>query len=136
MRATPVQTGFLEQPMENVRQLKPLRQKVTAAPKHLRAATREWFDGVVATYALEEHHLRLLTLAAESWDAGELARLALAQHGQTFTDRFGQPHARPEVAIQRDATIAFSRLFRELDLDAAVTPAASRPPSIRSNRGQ
>jgi phage terminase small subunit len=120
--------------MDNVRQLKTLRQKASSAPKHLQVATRAWFDTVIATFALEEHHVRLLTLAALAWDAAETARVALAQHGQTFVDRFGQPHARPEVGIQRDATIAFSRLIRELDLDATVTPAASRPPSIRSNR--
>jgi len=43
---------------------------------------------------------------------------ALAEHGLTFLDRFGSPHARPEVAIARDATIAVARLCRELDLDA------------------
>jgi len=37
-------------------------------PKHLRAATKAWFGSVLAEYSLEPHHVRLLTLAAESWD--------------------------------------------------------------------
>jgi hypothetical protein len=34
----------------------------------LRPATRAWFSSVLAEYQLEPHHIRLLTLAAESWD--------------------------------------------------------------------
>jgi len=56
----------------------------------------------------------------------------LAEHGLTFLDRFGLPHARPEVAIARDATIAVARLCRELDADAIALPA--RAPALPSNR--
>jgi phage terminase small subunit len=56
-------------------------------PKHLRPATKEWFSGVLAEYQLEPHHIRLLTLAAESWDRCCESREALAAHGLTFTDR-------------------------------------------------
>jgi hypothetical protein len=70
-----------------------------------------------------------LTLAAEAWDRAEQAREAIAQHGMTFMDRFGQPHARPEIAIERDNRIAFARLLRELALDVEA-PDAPRPPSI------
>jgi hypothetical protein len=75
-------------------------------------------------------------LAGESWDRAEAAREALAEHGMTYDDRFGAPHPRPEVQIVRDATIAFSRLIRELDLDteAPSPPTGRRPPSLRSNR--
>jgi len=102
------------------------------APKHLRPPTAKWFREVLYDYELEPHHIRLLTLAGEAWDRGEQAREAL-ESGLTFEDRFGQPHARPEVAIERDSRIAFSRLVRELDLDVEA-PAESRPPALRSNR--
>jgi phage terminase small subunit len=110
--------------------------KQAAAPKppeHLKPPTRKWFAGVVADYALEDHHVRLLTLAAEAWDRAQQAREALAT-GLTFNDRFGAPHARPEVAIERDSRTAFARLIRELDLDVEAPPAGVRPPAIRSNR--
>ncbi len=112
---------------------KPTSQKRAQAPVHLRAATRKWFADVLDDFELDEHHIRLLTLAAESWDRGEMARESIAEHGMTFVDRFGSPRARPEVAIERDSRIAFARLLRELDLDVDL-PADTRPPALRGNR--
>jgi phage terminase small subunit len=103
-------------------------------PRHLRPATREWFRHVCETFELEQHHIRLLTLCCEAWDRATVAREALAKHGLTYTDRFGCPRSRPEVAVVRDAEITFARLVRELDLDTEMPPAAARPPALRSNR--
>lgn len=72
--------------------------------------------------------MRVLTLAAESWDRKEAARQAVVREGLTFSDRFGSPKPRPEVAIQRDAEIVFARLLRELKLD--IDPPDSRPPGL------
>jgi P27 family predicted phage terminase small subunit len=105
-----------------------------SAPKHLKAATRKWFSNVVESYELEEHHHRLLTLAAEAWDRASEARKAIDDHGLTYTDRFNAPRLRPEVAVERDSRIAFARLLRELGLDEAGTPSTSPAMSpIRSN---
>jgi len=103
-------------------------------PTYLQPTTRKWFAQVVADYELERHHIKLLTLAAESWDRGVEARQKLATEGLTFTDKFGAPRIRPEIAVERDSRIAFARLCRELDLDANVTPHTPRPPAIQSNR--
>ena len=96
-------------------------------PKHLKPATAEWFAVVMRDYSLEDHHIRLLTLAGEAWDRGQEAREAIAEHGLTFTDRFKAPHARPEIAIERDARIAFARLLRELCLDIDPPAESARP---------
>ena len=109
-------------------------QAKPSPPKHLQPNTKAWFKNVIADYDLEEHHVRLLTLACESWDRCVQAREAIAEHGLTITDRFGFPRARPEVAIERDAKISFARLCRELDLDTEATPENPRPPALRSNR--
>lgn len=101
------------------------------APKHLKAATRRWWDAVVADFELQPHHLRLLRLACEAWDTGQAAREALAEHGLTYTDRFGAPRARPEVAIERDSRISFARLTRELGLDAGTPSEPPRPPALQ-----
>ncbi|MDX3928696.1 MAG: hypothetical protein QHC90_23185 [Shinella sp.] len=103
-----------------------------AAPKpppHLRKTTAKWWKSVLVEYDLEPHHVRLLTLAAEAWDRGQAAREVIDAEGMTFDDRFGQPKARPEIAIERDSRIGFARLIRELGLDIeapAETPRMAR----------
>ena len=103
-------------------------------PEHLSEPTRQWFASVIATYELEPHHLRLLTLASESWDRCAQAREILDREGITYIDRFEAPRMRPEVAVERDSRLAFARLVRELDLDTEQTPEAVRPPQLRSIR--
>ena len=99
-------------------------------PRHLKAPTRRWWKSVVDGYALEPHHVRLLTLAAEAWDRCQQSREALQVHGLTYMDRFDQPRSRPEVAIERDNRIAFARLVRELALDVEEPPEPSRIPQL------
>src|SRR4051794_3028116 len=103
-------------------------------PKHLRPPTKAWFKHVSENYDLEQHHFRLLQLAGEAWDRAEQAREAIAANGLTFVDRFGSPRARPEVAMERDARIAFARLIRELDLDVEPPTSPGRPALLHSNR--
>jgi P27 family predicted phage terminase small subunit len=110
------------------------RKLKSRAPAHLKPATRAWWDSVVDDYELEPHHVRLLTLACEAWDRCQDARAVIDEHGLTFEDRFGQPKERPEVAIERDARIAFARLVRELDLDTEPPAERSRPPRLGKNR--
>ena len=106
-------------------------------PAHLREPTRQWWATVAAEFSLEPHHARLLTLAAESWDRCCAAREAIDAEGLTYDDRFGQPRQRPEVAVERDSRVAFARLLRELNLDAAADadPSAdARPPRLANRR--
>lgn len=106
--------------------------KPPQAPSHLRPSTQAWWTSVLSDFELEAHHIRLLTLAAESWDRCEQSREILDRDGLTYVDRFGSPKARPEVAIERDSRIAFARLIRELALDVEA-PGDSRPPIIPAN---
>ena len=103
-------------------------------PTHLSSETALWWRSVMAEYALEPHHIRLLTLAAEAYDSAQDARQVLQREGKIFIDRFDQPKPRPEVAIQRDSAIGFARMLRELDLDIAAPTDRARPPSLLSNR--
>jgi phage terminase small subunit len=73
------------------------------APAHLSPATRRWFEHVTEEFELEQHHVRLLTLAGEAWDRCTQAREAIEQHGLTVEDRFGFPRPRPEIAVERDS---------------------------------
>jgi len=101
------------------------------APKHLERETARWFEQVVKDYELSGHHIRLLTLASESWDRCQQARKILAKQGMTYIDRWDQPRARPEVSIERDSRIAFARLLRELNLDVEEPPESPRPQALR-----
>ena len=85
-------------------------------PDHLSPAMREWWNAVVAEHDLDRHRLHLLEAACGAWDRMEQAREAVAVHGLTYLSKDGDPRPRPEVAIERDARIAFARLLRDLDL--------------------
>ena len=97
-------------------------------PDYLNTSTKEWFKQIASDFVLEPHHLKLLEMAGQAWDEFDIARAAVAEHGQTFVDRYGQPRERPEVGIARQARTSFARLVRELALD--VEPPESRPPRL------
>lgn len=111
----------------------PRSPRITA-PTYLKPATRRWWREVVTTWELDEHHVRILTLAAEAWDRAQDARETIAKAGAYYLDRFGQPKSHPAVAVERDARGQFARLVRELDLDVTVATDI-RPPQLRSIRG-
>ena len=100
-------------------------------PDYLSTASKAWWTSVTEEYDLEPHHVKLLEMACVAWDRCENARQVISTDGATFIDRYGQPKARPEVAIERDSRIAFTRLVRELDLDFQ---GSERPPALLSNR--
>jgi len=79
---------------------------------------------------LEPHHVRILTLAAESFDRAAQARRILAREGVVYSDKSGQPRKHPAVSIEENARIAFARLVRELSLEDEPAPDA-RPPRRR-----
>lgn len=101
------------------------------APDGLAPATKRWWLSVTRDWQLEEHHIRLLTMAAQAWDRAQAAQTVIAEHGMTYEDRFGAPRLRPEVNVRRDAEVAFARLIRELDLDIEPPAEATRPPVLR-----
>ena len=112
-----------------------MRNNGQRAPQHLQAATRKWYASVCDGYELEEHHARILQTACEAWDRMQGAREDLAKLGTTYLDRFSAPHARPQVAIERDARRDFHRAIRELALDVEP-PASARPPIIHGRATQ
>ena len=102
------------------------------APTYLQPVTRAWWEAVVSRWDLEEHHIRLLTLAAEAWDRGQMAREQILRDGLTTGTKEGGLRAHPAVRVENDCRLGFARLVRELDLDLEAPPAASRPAPLRS----
>jgi len=108
--------------------------KTVKAPAHLTAETGAWWLHVHGDFDLEPHHSRLLTLAAEAWDRCGQAREIIDRDGLVVVTADGGLKQHPAVSIERDSRLAFARLLRELDLDAATPPERARPPGLRSNR--
>jgi P27 family predicted phage terminase small subunit len=102
------------------------------APRHLKPATRRWWESVVSAWELAGHHVRLLTLAAESWDRCAEAREQIARDGLTVETKAGGPRLHPCVRVETDSRLAFARLLRELDLDISPPTESKRPPALRS----
>jgi P27 family predicted phage terminase small subunit len=102
-------------------------------PRHLRPATRRWWQAVVNDWELEEHHVRLLTLAAEAYDRCQAARARIDRDGMIVPTKRGGPRAHPLIKVEEAARVQFARLLRELDLDVIAPPAErTRPPALRS----
>jgi phage terminase small subunit len=110
--------------------------KNKSAPKHLRPATKQWWQSVVRDFQLEEHHVLLLTACAEAWDRIQEARELVATEGMFPTiGRTRKLH--PALALERDSKILFARLLRELSLDIdGPAEEYSRPPRISGRYDQ
>ncbi len=97
-------------------------------PRHLSASSRAWWSSVAATYTLDAHHYRLLTLCCEAFDRGVEARERVLKDGAFFVNRDGEPRVHPAVLVETSSRIAFARLLRELDLDVEPPKSPSRTP--------
>ena len=107
---------------------------MTTPPAHLSTESKALWRELHERYGFEEHERKTLRLALEALDRCSQARRALRKHGLTYEDRFGQPHARPEVAIERDGRAAFARLMAQLELPGEEPPHTyGRPERDRSN---
>ena len=103
------------------------------APKHLKLATRLWFDEICRSFELESQHLKILQLAAEAWDCYELARDDISTNGATFKNKFGDVKPHPSVALMQNSRLAFLRALRELNLDVQP-PESPRPNPLKYSR--
>ena len=97
-------------------------------PAHLSRESADWWRLVVSDFVLHAHHLKLLTLAAETWDRLTQARERIAKDGPFAVNRFGELRPHPALAVERDARQGFCRILRELGLDLAPDPDHSQPP--------
>jgi phage terminase small subunit len=92
-------------------------------------ASKAWWSTVLVDYEMDPHDLKLLQLAAETWDQYEDARTILAREGLTVVGRHGLK-AHPCVSIVRDARAQFAMLVKQLNLSETTEPKRpGRPPS-------
>jgi len=98
-------------------------------PNHLRASTKTWILKIIDGYELENHHIKILIMAGETWDRITQARETIKKEGAYFNDRFGRPKSHPALADERNNRIVFARLLRELNLSEEGPDV--RPPGLK-----
>jgi len=108
------------------------KPKPPESARHLSPESRALWRSLHERFVFDDHELKTLRLALEALDRAASARRAIKRHGLTYEDRFGAPHARPEVAIERDARASWLRLVGSLELPTEEEPAG--PP--KTLRGQ
>lgn len=98
-----------------------------APPPYLAEAGRRFWLQVVQEWELDVRSLALLAAACKQADRAAEAREILQQQPVVILDRFGQPKTHPAVDVERNASLAFVRILREIGLDVEPPPD-SRPP--------
>jgi len=111
-----------------------MKKDIPKAPAHLTAGTKRWWVKVVSKWLLDDHHIRILQTAAESWDRHQQARRIVAKDGIVILDRFGQKRNHPALETERYYKNLFLRAVRELGLD--VTPPDDNRPAAITGRGK
>lgn len=103
-------------------------EKITL-PKYLKAGTKVWIRRILADYELEDHHIKILIMAGETWERITQARERIKKNGAYYTDRWGCPKSHPALADERNNRIVFARLLRELNLSEEGPD--TRPPGLK-----
>ena len=102
------------------------------APGHLSLEARRMWLSVARNYEMEPQDIGVLTATMEAFDRYKQAGRVLDDKGLTYLDRFGAPHARPEVKAEVDYRTQFFRGIRELDLRGS--PAMADLPRVLGRR--
>jgi phage terminase small subunit len=96
-------------------------------PNYLATEGRAFFEGIAGEYELDPPALALLAAASKQLDRIAEARAVLQKEPVIVQDRFGQSRTHPAVEVERNASVCFARLLREIGLDLEPPPD-SRPP--------
>lgn len=97
------------------------------AKTRLRLATRRWMNRIIATYVLDENHLRILELCGMAWDRALEAKETVDRQGPYFLDRFGQTRSHPGIDIEMRAMTVFVKTLREIGFDLEDAPESRLP---------
>jgi len=82
-------------------------------PSHLSPEMQEFWRAVFQRIRIQEFQVHLFQKACEAHDRAEAARKILDREGLTFSDRFNQPRARPEVNIEVLSRAQFQKLLTD-----------------------
>ena len=94
-----------------------IQDDIPRPPKDLGPVGVAFWKEICEQYDIECHGLKLLELASRALDSAERAREALKKGGLIYVDKHGVQRPRPEVLMQKNATLAFAQLMKQLGLD-------------------
>jgi P27 family predicted phage terminase small subunit len=99
-------------------------------PKALSREARAWWLKLQREYPLDDAAaLFLLEVALTAFDRMRQAQRAIAEHGVTVVDRWGQIKTNPATTIERDSRAGMLQAFRDLRLDVEpLRDGPGRPP--------
>ena len=97
------------------------------APLWLSKEARRWFNETLKAYELEEHHVQMVLQAAQALYRLTAAREAIQEHGLLVQTEAGTLKANPATGIERDQSVLFCRICRELGLDVETTNGEQYP---------
>ena len=102
-------------------------------PKSLKAQGKKLWKRVQEAFELEDYQLETLRLVCECLDRIEECRQVIKKEGLMIHGRFGSK-AHPLTSVEKDNKTVFSRLLREIGLDAIADTEAARPKLLYAGR--
>lgn len=96
-------------------------------PTHLSTASKRWIEHLLARYHFSPGQFQLLVMAAECWDRHKSAAKIARKEGPVVTSPNGCQMQHPAVKTELQAVQQFSRLLKQLGLDADEQPAPKAP---------
>src|SRR5262245_56014300 len=99
-----------------------MEKRTKPAPQHLSKEGKTFWNRILRRYDMEEHELRVLQAAIESWERMQAAREQLGREGLTIAGREGGMRAHPCIGIERDAKASFAQLIKQLKLNEDDAP--------------
>ena len=98
-------------------------------PKHLKRDGRKLWRELVEEYSITDAAgLALVTTAAECLDRMRAAQVAIEQHGEVVTDRYGQVKVNPAATLEKDSRAGMLAALKALNLDLEPLKEIGRPP--------
>ena len=98
-------------------------------PKHLKPDGRKLYRDLVSEYQITDAAgLALVTTACECLDRMRAAQVAIEQHGEVVTDRYGQVKVNPAATLEKDSRAGMLAALKALNLDLEPLKEIGRPP--------
>ena len=98
----------------------------SAAPEHLSAEARDWWQRITTEYSLDDDAGRLLLQTAlEAFDRMRECQKAIAEDGMIVRGSTRQPRSHPLLTVERDARSQMLAALKSLNLD--LEPLRDRP---------